>query len=426
MAFVRVDVAANTEALVVADSDGRRERVLTTRRRPRGFVSVFFAGSMTRPAWSPDNKVIALFGSNGEPARPQVEFVDAMTGVETIRAAQRGFVPQGLAWLGPAAVILSQPKELGSQVQLWRMSYPDGSMSPLTNDLNSYMGVDVSADRASVVTSRFESKISLWVGDADAAHGAEVVGPAALTTTIMSLTWGGDKVIYDSTANGTHAIVSVTPGTGEPTAITSQGTLPSATTDGKTIVFVDMDGLWKLEASAGARPVALVSGLALSPIVTPDNKNVVFLAQRSGVQSPWIVSIDGGQPTEIVKSFASLSGMDVSPDGKRILFMTSDAKNQFSYAVCDLPHCTNRISLNPSSASFVAARFMPDGRRLAYTDFLGTNIWIQSFDGGAPRQLTKFTDRTISGFAFSRDGKRLAIARSTTTNDIVLLKGLSK
>jgi hypothetical protein len=140
MAFVRVDVAANTEALVVADADGRRERVLTTRQRPRGFV-------------------------------------DAVTGVETTRAAQRKYVPQGLAWLGPAALILSQPKELGSQVQLGRMSHPDGSMSPLTNDLNSYMGVDVSADRASIVTSRFESKISLWVGDADAARGAEGVGP---------------------------------------------------------------------------------------------------------------------------------------------------------------------------------------------------------------------------------------------------------
>jgi hypothetical protein len=55
--------------------------------------------------------------------------------------------------------------------------------------------------------------------------------------------------------------------------------------------------------------------------------------------------MDGGQPSEIVKSFASLNGMDVSPDGKRILFITSDAKNQFAYTVCDLPRCTNRITL---------------------------------------------------------------------------------
>ena len=56
-----------------------------------------------------------------------------------------------------------------------------------------------------------------------------------------------------------------------------------------------------------------------------------------------------------------------------------------------------------------------------------TNLWIQPLDGKAPRQLTHFTDgRTIADFAWSRDGKRLAIARSTTTNDIVLFKGLRK
>ena len=43
----------------------------------------------------------------------------------------------------------------------------------------------------------------------------------------------------------------------------------------------------------------------------------------------------------------------------------------------------------------------------------------------APYQLTHFTDgRTITDFAWSHDGKRLAIARSVTTNDIVLFKGL--
>ena len=44
-----------------------------------------------------------------------------------------------------------------------------------------------------------------------------------------------------------------------------------------------------------------------------------------------------------------------------------------------------------------------------------------------PRQLTHFSDnRQIADFAWSRDGKRLAIARATVTNDIVLIKGLRR
>jgi hypothetical protein len=44
----------------------------------------------------------------------------------------------------------------------------------------------------------------------------------------------------------------------------------------------------------------------------------------------------------------------------------------------------------------------------------------------APRQLTHFTDPTIGDFASSRDGQRLAVARVTVANDIVLFKGLRR
>jgi hypothetical protein len=55
------------------------------------------------------------------------------------------------------------------------------------------------------------------------------------------------------------------------------------------------------------------------------------------------------------------------------------------------------------------------------------NLWVQPFDGSAPHQLTHFSDnRIIYDFAWSRDGKHLAIARATITNDIVLFKGLRR
>jgi len=48
----------------------------------------------------------------------------------------------------------------------------------------------------------------------------------------------------------------------------------------------------------------------------------------------------------------------------------------------------------------------------------GVQCWIA--------QLTHFTDRTIADFAWSRDGKHLALVRTTATSDIVLFKGLKK
>ena len=54
-----------------------------------------------------------------------------------------------------------------------------------------------------------------------------------------------------------------------------------------------------------------------------------------------------------------------------------------------------------------------------------TNVWLRPLDGSSARQLTKFTDgATISDFAWSTDGKRIAIGRMIISNDIVLFKGL--
>ena len=70
-------------------------------------------------------------------------------------------------------------------------------------------------------------------------------------------------------------------------------------------------------------------------------------------------------------------------------------------------------------------RWTPDGRGLTYADATNTNLWVQPIDGGAPHQLTAFTDnKQIANFAWSPDGKQLGIVRAVTTSDIVLLKGV--
>ena len=141
------------------------QRVLTTRRGPALFVSMFTgASSGARPAWSPDGRVIAVFAGKGGP-RTQVVFVDVGTGAEVVLDSRGSFVPFGISWLDASSVLLSQPAEIGAPVQLWRMSYPDGAVSRLTNDVNSYHGVGLDGDRQSLVTSRSEMRVAIWVGD---------------------------------------------------------------------------------------------------------------------------------------------------------------------------------------------------------------------------------------------------------------------
>jgi hypothetical protein len=51
----------------------------------------------------------------------------------------------------------------------------------------------------------------------------------------------------------------------------------------------------------------------------------------------------------------------------------------------------------------------------------GVNLWNDPLPGGPPKQRTSFTaDRTFD-FAWSNDGKRLAMSRGIFTTDVVLV-----
>ena len=103
--------------------------------------------------------------------------------------------------------------------------------------------------------------------------------------------------------------------------------------------------------------------------------------------------------------------------------MFESLEDRSRLVICDLPKCAARRTVVRPSAGFY--RWALDGRGIAYVETVGANLWVQPLDGSAPYQLTHFTDnRTITDFSWSRDGKRLAVARATFTIDIVLFKGL--
>jgi len=78
------------------------------------------------------------------------------------------------------------------------------------------------------------------------------------------------------------------------------------------------------------------------------------------------------------------------------------------------------LDLPPTAGYY---RWTPDGRALAYVNTIDevSNIWIQPLDGGPPKQLTDFKSEAIHHFAWSRDGKHLALVRVQGMNDVVLL-----
>jgi len=411
-------------ALIIADADGSHERQVTTRQTRAQFLRYG-----NRPAWSPDGRLVAVLGSDspGGVPRQEVVAVDATTGAERVLPVRLTFsLGLGPAWLDPESLVLTGAVEDGAPNQLWRLSYPGGQLSRLTNDLSNYVGVSLTADRGSLVTGRSDILAGVWVGDGSGANGTETMPlTPAPRPGFAVVTWAGERLLHVTTANGRPSIASITGGAMADEIVTT-GLFPTATSDGRTIVFQsaetgDHSGLWKVDAD-GRHAVQLVPGNARWPVVTPDGRRVVFASNRSGAQTLWSVAIDGGPPTQLVNMFAYLP--DVSPDGKYLVF---DAGDRGELRICDLPACANlrRFTTPPGGP---ISRWTPDGKGIAfYNEGGGGNLWVQPLDGSAPKKLTHFVDnRAITGFAWSRDGKRLAIARTTVTNDIVLFKGLRR
>ena len=106
-------------------------------------------------------------------------------------------------------------------------------------------------------------------------------------------------------------------------------------------------------------------------------------------------------------------------NSNRVTFAVVDAHTGAFKKTFDIP---NSGSL-PNNACQWILRWTPDGKGLTYALSLGgnTNLWVQPISGGPPQQIAHFPDKIIA-YAWSEDGKQLAVARSNGSSDIVVFR----
>jgi len=152
------------------------------------------------------------------------------------------------------------------------------------------------------------------------------------------------------------------------------------------------------------------------PQCTPDGQWVLYHL-RFGNTGIWRVPIDGGEAERIIDKAST--GIAISRDGKWIAtaHFEPTAINTAIYPIeGGEPHRILDLS------GYVYFRWTPDGRALAYVD--GTNVSVinsQPIGGGPPKQLIDFKPDRIFSFAWSPDGKQLALARGIVNKDVVLI-----
>jgi Tol biopolymer transport system component len=189
---------------------------------------------------------------------------------------------------------------------------------------------------------------------------------------------------------------------------------------GQTVWQMDMSGSNLKEITKGpSEQIAICS---------PDGPWLAYqtLNDKGNI---WRTAIDGGDPTRLTTKAGGL--LDVSADGKLVAFLTTEGTvPNFRSLWLVIPSTGGDpvYSLTADVRATRRFRFTPDGKALSYVvnERGVSNIWAMPLAGGAPTQLTDFKSDQIFDFAWSRDGKQLALSRGQVSSDVVLLTDTSK
>ena len=418
--FIRSGFPNAEDSLIIASLDEAKERKLVTRKPPNYFVT--YEGA---PAWSPDGKTIAYASyvqGKGNLYQMNVFGLNLADGTEkALPSSQKWDWIDCVAWLRDGSGLLLNAIELGGQSsQIWQLS-SGGEARRITNDLNNYYGLDLTADSNTLVTSQVNRTSNIWIAPGGDSSRARQITSG--TNNYRNLEWTPDgKLVFES---GSDIWIIEADGSGQK-QLTTEGRnnrMPSACAGGYIVFSSNRQGarrIWRMDLD-GSNQKQLTSGdMENFPTCSPDGKWVLYASSGSGVQNLWKAPIDGGNAVQLTNRF---SGRPIiSPDGKLIAVKYVNDPSSRKIVMALIPFEGGEpVKLLDIPGFFV--HWSPDGRAIHYLDNRGgsSNLWSRPIDGGPPKQLTDFRGDTLFSFAWSVDGKQLAVSRGTDTHDVVLI-----
>ncbi|HLL74586.1 MAG TPA: protein kinase [Pyrinomonadaceae bacterium] len=429
-AFVRSFDSSGESALMVGSIEGGEPRQLARRGGNDWFGGV--------PAWSPDGKVIVC-PVGTDTGGTQFTLVEVPAG----GGAERPVTPH--RWRGPvhrpnwlkdgSGLFVNAEETPTSPTQVWHVSYPEGEVNRVTNDLTQYgsSSFGMTADASAIVTISSEIASKVWVVAPNEDEGRARKLTDGKNDGQAGIDWTPDgRVVYVARAGErTDVWITNADGTGRK-QLTANDDLEfgvSVSPDGRHVAFSSivaggLPHVWRMDADGG-NAVQLTGGEFgdAEPFWSPDGQWVFFNSWRSGKFRLWRVSADGGEPAQV--SDLAFNARRFLPGGELIFGSYYDEQVK--------PPRWRAAMFSPQSAQLVkvfdtpprtAAWDMSDERTLVNAEVGsdGDNLWARPVEGGAPRQLTRFTGERIFRFVPSRDGRRFAVARGVTSADIILIK----
>jgi Tol biopolymer transport system component len=320
--------------------------------------------------------------------------------------------------------------------QISYVTYPAGAFSRITNDLNSYdqAALGVTADGRTLATVQEERSIGLWIMPAEENGTAKArqIGMSKNEGEAVEWTSDGrlltnyvfDYSVRNADGSAKKTVYSSTVPSFEPAVCGDYLIVP-------ILEFGKGLNLFRVDPHGGpTKQITLGQDNVVDyPACSPDGKWIVFESRDQGQRAIQKIPVEGGTPQKL----SDLSGYKptFSPDGKLVAFSYTEGTTPESFhlkiavvpAAGGAPLYTFNTDPRLRNRIQNRFRFTPDSKGLAWlmNDGVG-NIWVQPLAGGPLKQLTSFSSEIIQDFAFSPDGKSMALLRGTVAKDLVLIQ----
>jgi serine/threonine protein kinase len=411
--FVRGVPENNVIEFHIANVDGGSDRLLASLPA----TVTLTAGGV----WSPDGKTIAASvlqsGKEIKWALNAINVADGgvremFSGAEAVGTP--AWLPDGNSLLAPIQV----PPD--NRSQLWLVSYPSGEKRRFSNDLADYgRAVELTQDGTMLVSLENRRNSHIWIlPQGQTAQAKQItlgespddgVAPGPVGKLLVR-SHGSDVALMN--ADGSQRTL-LRPNLRNPISMSSCGD--------RYLVFdsFEENKLRLLRTDAdGSNPIKLTEDVRGSDC-SPDGKWVLYSTESKLFRLP----IEGGTPTQLASTRFGAFGV-ISPDGKSIAYGYQEGDPVPLPKLAVIPAAGGsplHVFVRPGGAN--GLRWSPDQKGVQYllTRKGATNVWEQPLAGGAPHQITNFTSGRIFGFAWTRDGKQLLLAKGEDTSDVILI-----
>jgi Tol biopolymer transport system component/predicted Ser/Thr protein kinase len=432
MAYLRQLLDKNVSQVLVANADGSDEKLLYQGAEEATLSGLSWGG--------PDDRLALLSNIVGK----NTELVVLGSDGKIERTLQPLQVALAAAWMPDGSgLFLVGLTKTNDPSQIWFQPYPSGPLTKVSSDLDSYASLSVTADGKMLVTSRYYTDSAIYVGDVP----RELNGKIDWKLTAISneqaagangLSWTGSGKLVQLDGVNRAFITDAQGGERARLADENQGVLEvEACGNSEWVLESRMAAdqtvnVWKSNTATGEAAQLTNTKFAGSLSCTPDGKWFVY--QDSGAKAIYKLPMDSGSPQEVAKG--NVCCPTISPDGKSLAYLKVEgqgAKQKVSFVASSLEGglILKEIVMPPDLQNMNGSPLLgwtPDGKGLTWLSTIknAQHVMMQPLVGGPPVQLTHFVTEPalITQYAWSRDGKKFAIARQKyNARDIMMFTG---